>query len=341
MEANRKKHFHLNDHTVVKVHDYLYSRQKYPLLFFTLLLYYMIILLAGEHFEISTNYFIIFPIIVSAISFGFWGGLISGILGLPANLFGFFIIGHMEYAPASLIMAELAGIVFGASLGYMSDFFTKMKMEMRRRRESELALEKSLKEKDILLKEINHRVKNNLNLIKSLIQLQSNRLEEGETHDLMIKMRDRIIAIAMVQDLLYDQDSLEMLDLNTYTEELLSTMLQGFHGIKPELNILTGDNPLLMESRKVTYLGIIINEVITNITKYAVDDEGKAEITIELKYHDEMVSLSFRDKGPGYPDQSSDTGLGFKLIRSLLTGLGGHLALRNKNGGELILHFPL
>lgn len=329
------------DHTVVRLHDFLYSNYKYPVVLITIALYAGIILIWGDFFEISSNYFVILPLIVVTLGFGMKGGIIGGALGLPANLLLFYLIGHMEYAPASLVIAEIFGLVVGTILGYLSDFFSAMKEEMRRRKESETALSKSLREKEILLREVNHRVKNNLNMIKSLMQLQASRAVSEESRELLIKLRDRILAIALVQDLLYAQDSVEILDLNNYVKELLNNLVKGFHSPKPDLVIKTSKDPILLEGRIITSVGIISNEIVTNITKYARPDHGKIRIEVEIWNEDETIHLRYRDNGQGYPDLEENQGLGFKMIRSMVHGIHGEMELINDKGGVITIHFPL
>jgi len=333
----------LNEHRIVIIHDFLYSRQKYPLIFLTVSLYVLILLLWGDYFEVSANYFIVFPLIVIALCFGFRGGLIAGALGLPANLLLFYIIGHLEFAPASLLMAEMSGLVIGSSLGYLSDFFTKLKEEIRRREKSEKALEKSLREKEILLKEINHRVKNNLNLIKSFIQLQANRLPDGESKEILTAMRNRIISIAMVQDLLYAQNSLEELDFRIYLRELINSYLEGIEREIMAIELHFCPQPVMLDSRQVTSLGIVINEIVTNTAKYAGTDEGQISLKISLEQAEGILMLTFTDNGPGFPEKTNGSGLGFKLMRSLLAGLRGEIAVGRgtSGGGELKISLPV
>ena len=198
MQSNRKSHFKVSDQRVIKVHNFLYIKHKYAHLIISLLLYFSIIILGGENLGISSNYFVFLPLIATSIIFGYYGGIIAGILALPVNLVLFRIIGHMEYSLDNLIITEIFGILLGTTLGYVSDFFKKMMKEMERRRVSEIALEQMVKEKEILLKEINHRVKNNLNLIKSIIQLQANRIRSKKQQAELAKLSQRVISIAMV-----------------------------------------------------------------------------------------------------------------------------------------------
>ena len=135
----------------------------------------LVVLGTGTYLGISANYFVILPVLIVSLVCGFPGGLIAGVCALPANLFLFWLLGHAEYSPASKIIAELSGVFVGSAFGFLSDYFRKMIREMEKRKEAERELRRSLGEKEILLRELQHRVKNNLNLIKGLIQLQRNR----------------------------------------------------------------------------------------------------------------------------------------------------------------------
>jgi two-component sensor histidine kinase len=341
MQANRKKILRINDYRIIKIHDYLYSKHKYANIFLTLAVYVAIFILFGEKLTISSNYFILLPLIVIAISFGFKGGLIAGTLSLPSNMFLFFVIGHTEYAPDNIIIAEIAGIFMGSVLGYISDFFTMMKKEIKRRRKSEIALEKMVREKEILLNEISHRVKNNLNFIKSLIQLQSNRIDSPEQRNEMNKLNKRIISIALVQDLLFSQDSIDLLDFRIYLTEIVDNLLSAYTDSEIIYELNMEDTPLMLESRNMTSLGLIVNEIITNAEKYAFSQEKKSRLIINLVHSGDTFDLSFKDNGPGFPEFPNQTGLGLKLIKTLTASLKGHMEIRNNKGAEFIFHFPV
>lgn len=340
MLANRKKFYRINDHKIVKVHDYLYSRHKYAIIFITLALYSVILLYLSEKLAISSNYFVILPLIVVAVSFGFKGGLIAGVLSLPANLLFFSIIGHREFAPENLLIAEISGILVGSVLGYISDFFTMMKKEMLRRQESELSLEKMVREKEVLLKEINHRVKNNLNFIKSLIQLQSNRIKSPEQLEELKKLSRRIVSIALVQDLLFSQESMDIVDFRIYLTQIADNLLSAYSETEIIYELIMEDSPLMLESKKLTSLGLIVNEIITNAEKYAFPSVEKPRFRIVLSQIENRFHLTFTDNGPGMSENINQSGLGLKLIRTLTSSLEGHFEIHNKNGTVITMDFP-
>nr|MDA3810025.1 ATP-binding protein [Spirochaetaceae bacterium] len=341
MRSNQKSNFKISDTTVIKIHDYLYTKHRYINMFFTIALYAAIIFLWGEKLTISSNYFIFLPLIVISISFGFTGGLIAGIFALPSNLFLFYLTGHPEYSPESHIIAEIFGILVGSVMGYISDFFTKMKKEIQRRMISEIALEKTIKEKEILLKEISHRVKNNLNLIKSIIQLQANRIKSIKQKEELNKLNQRIMSIAIVQDLLFAQDSLDMLDFRKYLNQLVENLLSGYIEKNISFTMILCENPIYLESKKITSIGLIVNEAITNTIKYAFKDAKRPKLTIKLTQSIASFHLSIKDNGPGYPEEMRDSGLGLKLIKTLTKNLEGDFSVQNNNGGEMILNIPL
>ena len=341
MQANRMSYFQISEHKAIKIHEFLFIKHKYAHLFIIFAIYALVIIIWGEDLGVSSNYFIFLPLIAVSVIFGTLGGFIAGTLALPANLFFFFIIGHNEYSPESKIITEIFGILVGTVLGYVSDFFLLMKKEIELRRISEIALEKTLKEKDILLKEINHRVKNNLSLIKSIIQLQSNRIRHKKSKEELIKLNQRIISIAMVQDLLFSQESLDMLDFRSYMKDLIEKLLLSYVEISINLELDLGEKPLFLESEKITSLGLIINEAVTNAIKYAYEKNKSPLLSVRLTQSEGSFHLAIKDNGPGYPEENEEIGLGLKLIKSLTVHLNGTVMFQNNKGGEIVLNIPI
>lgn len=341
MQANRKKSYRISDYKLIKIHEHLYSKHKFSIIFLAFSIYVSVVILLGEKLTISSNYFILLPLIVIAISFGFRGGAFAGLLSLPLNLLLFSFINHREYAPRSLIIAEISGIVVGSVLGYISDFFTIMKKEIKKREDSENALKNIVREKEILLNEINHRVKNNLSLIKSLIQLQTNRLESPALSKEMKKLSHRIISISLVQELLFTQDSIDVLDFRKYLSEIIDNLLSAYNDNEIIYELIFEDKPLILESRKITSLGLIVNEIITNAEKYAFSRNIQPKLIIRLTCSEENFRLSFKDNGPGFPEQPDQSGLGLKLIKTLTSSLEGHMEIINNKGTEFLFNFPL
>ncbi len=341
MLANRKKTSRIDEYTIVKIHDFLYSKHKYIIITVAIVLYLSIIIFFHHQLAISSNYFILMPLTVIAVSFGFKGGLMAGTLSLPANLLIFIMLDHSEYAPESTVIAGISGILMGSVLGYMSDFFTMMKKEIKLREKSEGTLEQMVREKEILLNEISHRVKNNLNFITSLIQLQSNRIDSPEQREELKKLNNRIMSIALVQDLLFSHDSIEQIDLRVYLTEITDYLLCAFHDTEIIYELKMDDQPLMLESKRLTSLGLIINEIITNAEKYAFSQVSKPRLIITLTRSNHFFNLIFKDNGPGLQTVDNQRGLGLKLIKTLTESQGGHFEIKNDMGSEISFHFPI
>ena len=186
-----------------RLHHLLFTRWKAASLAASICAYTAIVLCFGRELAISNNYFVALPVLVAALGYSVPGGLAAGLLGLPANLLLFAILGHPEYSPANKLIAECFGTVLGFSLGYVAHNFRMYEGELRRRFETERDLTRALKEKDILLKELNHRVKNNLAVIKSIAQLQRSRSRDPDFLVSIDRLVERIHAIALVHEQLY------------------------------------------------------------------------------------------------------------------------------------------
>ena len=162
-----------------------------------MLIYAALVWCSGSALGVSNNYFVILPLLASAFAFKLPGGIAAGALALPANLALFALMGHPEFSPASKIMAEMAGLIFGLAVGFLADYFGKVEAEIESRIATEESLRAVLAEKEILLREIHHRVRNNLNIIKSLVQLQKSRSSNPEFIEAADELIGRIFAIAL------------------------------------------------------------------------------------------------------------------------------------------------
>ena len=164
-------------------------------------IYASIICVFGDRLGISNNYFVILPIIIAALAWGAVGGIISGdSWPLPSNLALFALTGHLGFSPASLLIAEISGIVIGTTLGVLGDRFRLLGEEILRRKEIEKELRSALEERNVLIKEIQHRVKNNLGVIKSMLYLMMIRTEEVNCREAFRDMTERLMSMALVQD---------------------------------------------------------------------------------------------------------------------------------------------
>jgi two-component system, sensor histidine kinase PdtaS len=264
------------------------------------------------------------------------------------NLLLFRALGHPEYAPASKLIAEISGISVGLTVGSLADYFRKVEREIKRRMNTEEALRGALAEKELLFRELNHRVKNNLNVIKSLVQLQRNRSKEPVFLDAADELIGRIFAISLVHDQLTKEQALSMVDPSEYLEDLVGNIESGL-GLdcsSVELEFDTGKRVLQVEA--ATSLGLIVNEVLTNSIKHAAPGcGGKPSIRLSLCANDSSFRLVIVDDGPGPASDALEGGLGLKLVRALARNLGGAATLKaihgegRPSGARFELVFPV
>jgi two-component sensor histidine kinase len=326
------------DRTVSAAHRLLFVRFRVPSLALAVAVYAAGILLSGD--ALAANYYVLSPAIAAAITFGFWGGLVAGALGLPGNLLLFAILGHPEYSPASKVIAELSGIILGASLGYLSDLYGKLQAEIARRMRTEASLMLALEDKDILLQEVNHRVRNNLNVIKSLIGLQSSRSGDPAFISASRQLQQRVFAIALVQEQLYGKDGLSRLRPSEYLPQLVANLVKG-HGSDASVAFDIRDEDESLSLDQATPLGLIVSEVITNSLKYAFDGVARPEIRVAFRREGGSWLLSLGDNGPGfaYP-RGQGSGLGLKLVETLCRQVGGTCRFAKEGGAFFSVELP-
>ena len=204
--------------------------------------------------------------------------------------------------------------------------------------------EARIKEKDTLLKEIHHRVKNNLQTVSSLLSLQSRSIEEPKIKTLIKSSQNRVISMAMVHEMLYMRHDLSKIEYKSYVEELSDYLLRSFKGTENNitLNIIIPDIKLGIDT--AIPLGLLINEVITNALKYGIKDNDEGEIHIELlKSNSKDYILYIGDNGEGFPENISHKNtksLGLKLIHNLARQLKGSINRdMSKKGTNYIVKF--
>jgi len=202
-------------------------------------------------------------------------------------------------------------------------------------------LKTSLKEKEILLKEVHHRVKNNLQIIISLINMQSRSLKDQESKELFQSVHNKIFSIALAHNKLYQSKDLSEISIKDYFQSLIHKIFLSFglslKGIRVDI---ISDNTFL-EINKIILCGLIINELVTNSLKYAFPNKNKG--TIKIKFAKKSQSgktkyiLTFKDNGIGFPkdfDFRNTKSLGVQLVITLVEQLDGTIKeLKNKGVG--------
>ena len=197
----------------------------------------------------------------------------------------------------------------------------------------------SLKEKEILLKELHHRVKNNLQIISSILSLQTHYINNKSIMDILSACRSRVLSMSLLHEQLYDSNNFVNINFESYikilTDQLLRTYRTPSTSVKFKLDI---ENIQLDIGTSIN-LGLILNELITNSIKYAFCEKENGEIKVSLKHGETKkdIILKVSDNGKGLPkdfDIHNLKSLGFEIITSLVEQLKGELEIHSNGKTE-------
>jgi len=215
--------------------------------------------------------------------------------------------------------------------------------EIQQRKQAEATIQASLDEKVLLLREIHHRVNNNLQIIISLIKLQTRTLEDAEMKQVLSGMRNRVQAMSLVHEKLYQSKSLTSIDIADYTR-FLATQLFAFYGVDHRrVELHTEMEKSLLDIETAIPLGLIINELISNALSHAFPDDRTGTITIRSHLTGDLISLVIADDGIGMSpdyDWRGGASLGFRLVNSLVDQLGGTIEKKTGPGTTFNILFP-
>jgi len=215
--------------------------------------------------------------------------------------------------------------------------------DITRRKEDQDKIRSLLSEKELLLKEVHHRIKNNMNTIKSLLVLQAGTMTDPSAVSALNDAGNRIQSMMVMYDKLYHSTSFDFVPVNNYLPSLIDEIVMNFPNcgiVKIEKDI----DDFTLDVKKIQPLGILINEIITNIMKYAFSGRDCGIINVSCKKVDTMVTVIISDNGIGIPesvDFENSTGFGLQLV-SMLTGqIGGSIRIVRGGGSKFILEFNL
>lgn len=202
---------------------------------------------------------------------------------------------------------------------------------------------KSLKEKEILLREVHHRVKNNLQVIQSLLMLQASYVKDPDAKEMFNETFGRIRSMSLVHEKLYMVTDFSKIDVHDYVKSLVDSVVGSFRKHSVHARIGLDIHTLSLDPEVLVPCGMIINELLTNAYKYAF--AGRSEGTINIRFHalgDDMLELVVHDDGVGITESATAgeaKGLGLKLVETLADQLGGQLSFGNQGGARIALRF--
>lgn len=227
-------------------------------------------------------------------------------------------------------------------LSTMRLFALRASAELERMR-TERAVLASLREKEVLLKEVHHRVKNNLQIVCSLLALQGGNVTDPVALQLLDESRARILSMALVHEDLYQSDNLALVDIQRYMSRLaerVASSLADSSRASFDLDIA----PLSLTIDQAIPLGLLTNELLTNALKHAFPDGATGTVRLSLRQSDGQAVFRFSDNGVGLPPDFQPGGrgtLGMQLIWTLAAQLHGQMQAENLGGAVFTLRFPL
>lgn len=211
----------------------------------------------------------------------------------------------------------------------------------------EIEINKNAKEKEVLLAEIHHRVKNNLAVISGLLELKAMSIENEKMSEILRQSQLRIQSMAMIHETLYEAEDFSNLDFSIFVENLVTSIKEAHHFMNKDISIICESvDELELNVNQAIPCGLLINELVTNSFKHAFSDQDEGTIKVKITYDSsvEGVALKVADNGRGFPKafikENLDT-LGATLIRQLTMQLNGKLNLRNQDGAVAELEFTL
>ena len=215
--------------------------------------------------------------------------------------------------------------------------------------EKNVIIASNLSEKETLLKEIHHRVKNNLQIVSSLLRLQSRSITDNQTKEILQEGQNRVQSMALIHQNLYKTDDLTGLEFKDYLEKLCENLLSTYKLTTSEVQLDLDIQPINLDVSTLIPLGLIINEIFTNSLKYAFDKSGKKTLGVSLHEKEDELELIIKDNGVGATQdlidylnkpnagRNSHWGFGTRLIKTFAQKLNADIEADNINGTSILL----
>jgi two-component sensor histidine kinase len=271
-----------------------------------------------------------------------FGGLMVALCGINDILYSSHLIDTGNYLPLSLgifvflqsfVLAKRFTTAFDEVEALSSELQGSngmLKEEIRKAMAMSARLEESLVEKETLLKEVHHRVKNSLQIVSSIVSLQANRSRDPEVESMSRSIKERIRVISLANEKLYDVDSGDMIDLTGYARDIMRLAVSSYEAEGCRIEAGVEGEGVEAESAVAIDFGLVLTELVANSLKHALLPKGGGSITVALRGEGDSVHFEVRDDGPGFPDAfepESVQSLGFRIVISLLRRRDGSLAV--------------
>ncbi|MBK8025766.1 MAG: hypothetical protein IPK19_31340 [Chloroflexi bacterium] len=298
---------------------------------------------------------------VAAISWtmGIQAGLLSGTIAVMGNYLLLTLVGG-DATSVMLrgMLSSLTLVLLGGLAGWVSQLIERLRSSahqleqdrealrvqivLRAQKERELAA--ALAEKDMLLKEVHHRVKNNLQILSSLLSLQSGTVRDAQVLERFQDSQSRIRTMALVHERLCRSDDLAQIAFDEYLRDLTSYLMANYQGQLSGVTLKVKADDIHLDIDTAIPCGLMVNELLTNALKHAFPDRQGGEIGVEVRRSgDGHYHLLVWDDGVGMPegmDWRKTTSLGLRLVNSLTRQLSGSVEVRMTRGTVFEIRFP-
>jgi two-component sensor histidine kinase len=213
------------------------------------------------------------------------------------------------------------------SLGIIVIAYLNIKRKNELLHKSNSELENLAHQKQILLKEVHHRVKNNLTTLKSLLFLQAKASDNAEVKLVLEECQLRIQSMALIHQNLYEEGGKETVEFYQFIEQLFEALKLSFNPVNTEVEVNLQSNQVSLDISLALFLGLVLNELVTNSYKYAFKNKTTGKISLNLAHENGKFVVTYYDDGIGLPNGFNETteGFGFKLIRILTQQINAKL----------------
>ena len=271
---------------------------------------------------------------------------------IPIYVFFFFGLHTGMYLTSVIVVALLITMMFSAlkstiplysydfllqlTVGYIAISYLLYSLE-NERQEYEKGLVESIKQREILLKEVHHRTKNNMQIMMALLDTQSFKIDDPKYKKMFRAHVDRLKAMALVHEHLYSGESYESVAIDKYLQEITNNVQQ-----LTEHTIVSDIEPLILDMKLAMNLGLVYNEALSNAIEHAYDKGEQGQIEVSLKKEDKKCVLKIKDHGKGFDETLNYKTLGLTLMKDIGNSLDSQaVEIKNNNGTEIQIHCTL
>jgi len=257
-------------------------------------------------------------------------------LGVPLNING-------KTVGVLVVQSYTEGVRFGEEEKDILKFVSDQVAMAVHRKKAEDQIKASLQEKDVLLKEIHHRVKNNMQVISSLLNLQSRHVADPFVLDMFRESQRRIRSMALIHERLYQSSDLSRVEFSQYIRNLAIHLFHSYQVDSSRVRLAMDAEEVFLNINTAIPCGLIVNELISNALKHAFPNGRNGEVAIELhQIEGDRYRIRVRDNGVGFPEgldfQQTGT-LGMQIISTLVNQIDGRLDYQSQDGTSFILEF--